>query len=129
MSLASDCDGDTGEDVGIGTCLWREPGIVPIIADANQYNLQPSGTPVPLGAGFPRCALAGRRDAAARLKYPLPYVKSTLRSDMALPFTRFPELRIHTHQQMLVDVGIALQKAHGAGYTRKFLKEMKIPYR
>ena len=37
------------------------------------------------------------------------------------------ELRRNTHQQMLVDVGIVLQKAYGDEYARDFLETVNIP--
>lgn len=37
------------------------------------------------------------------------------------------ELRTNTHQQMLVDVGIVLQRAYGDEYAKDFLEGMNIP--
>ena len=37
------------------------------------------------------------------------------------------ELRKNTHQQMLVDVGIVLEKAYGGEYAKNFLEGMNIP--
>lgn len=37
------------------------------------------------------------------------------------------ELRANTHQQMLVDVDIALEKAYGREYAKDFSDEMNIP--
>jgi hypothetical protein len=46
---------------------------------------------------------------------------------MSLPPKPVAELRTNTHQQMLVDVGIVLEKAYGSEYAKSFLDEMNIP--
>ena len=46
---------------------------------------------------------------------------------MSLPPPRTAELRSNIHQQMLVDVGIVLQRAYGTEYAKHFLDEMNIP--
>ena len=46
---------------------------------------------------------------------------------MSLSPNHAAELRTNTHQQMLVDVGIVLEKAYGGEYAKNFLDEMNIP--
>lgn len=45
---------------------------------------------------------------------------------MSLSLNHAAALRTITHQQMLVDVGIVLEKAYGGEYAKNFLDEMNI---